>query len=336
MNHESWPSIWARRLVTIPGYFLVLGLAFGAMPLWGAAACFADLASGSGARLPRLRACLFFLWYLVCEAAGVLAAGAIWGFLFAGKERFIQVNAALQRRWSTALFGGAKAIFGFKVTVEGADLGRSGPYLLFVRHSSTADTVLAADLVANPHKVLLKYVLKRELLWDPCLDIVGRRLPNAFVRRGAGQRGEDLTAVRQLAQNLDRQTAVLIYPEGTRFTPAKLSAAVARLREQGQQQLAGIASLYRGVLPPKVGGALALMEAAPGIDVVFLDHAGFEGAASFTEFWRGALVHKSVRARLRRIPAAEIPREGRDIWLFEQWLETDRWVTGGDSLRQAS
>ncbi|MDC0708578.1 hypothetical protein POL68_08865 [Stigmatella sp. ncwal1] len=35
----------------------------------------------------------------------------------------------------------------------------------------------------------LKYVLKRELLWDPCLDVVGRRLPNVFVER-SGDRGK--------------------------------------------------------------------------------------------------------------------------------------------------
>jgi len=30
--------------------------------------------------------------------------------------------------------------------------------------------------------------------------------------------------------------------------------------------------------------------------------------------------------RLRRIPASAIPETGRDVWLFDEWLEVERWV----------
>ena len=39
--------------------------------------------------------------------------------------------------------------------------------------------------VSRRYHLRLRYVLKRELLWDPCLDIVGQRVPNIFVDRDA-------------------------------------------------------------------------------------------------------------------------------------------------------
>jgi len=210
--------------------------------------------------------------------------------------------------------------------VEGLELARVGPLLLFVRHASTADTVLAAALIANPHRLLLRYVLKRELLWDPCVDIVGRRLPNAFVNRRAPRAQAEVAAVASLAQGLDATSAVLIYPEGTRFSPAKLAASIESLRAKGEVELAGLASSFRAVLPPKLGGPLALLEAAPGVDLVLVEHTGFEGAASFSRFLGGELIGQTLRVRLRRIPATQIPAQGRDTWLFERWGEIDQWI----------
>jgi hypothetical protein len=190
-----------------------------------------------------------------------------------------------------------------------------------------ADTVLAAAFVANPNRLLLRYVLKRELLWDPCLDVVGRRLPNEFVnRRGPGLDAE-VAAVAGLAAGLDARSAVLIYPEGKRFSEPRRAAALAALREKGLDELAAIAGDFRYVLAPRLRGPLALLDAAPGVDVVLLEHTGFEGASSFAEFWKGSLVGGDLRVRLRRIPAPEIPAEGRDLWLFERWAEMDRWIS---------
>ena len=43
---------------------------------------------------------------------------------------------------------------------------------------------------------------ERELLWDPCLDVVGQRLPNVFVRRGDGDGASEIAAVRAPAADL--------------------------------------------------------------------------------------------------------------------------------------
>ncbi len=191
--------------------------------------------------------------------------------------------------------------------------------------------MIAAALVANPNRLLLRYVLKRELLWDPCLDIVGRRLPNTFVDRKTPRNKAEIDAVAGLARDLDARSAVLIYPEGTRFSAAKLSRGIEALRERKQERLAVMASGFRRVLPPRLGGPLALLDAAPGVDVVLLEHTGFEGAATFTRFWSGGLVNKRLQVRLRRFAADAIPRVGRDEWLFERWAEMDAWIVRSDT-----
>lgn len=315
------PGRWPRRAASLSVYSALAVVTLGLLPVWLSLAAIVD--GVADRRLPRVRAIAFFALYLACELAGVAAAAAIWlTRRSAPAADWRESNAALQRRWTTALMGGALWLFGMRVTVDGAELAARGPFLLFVRHSSTADTVLAAALVANPHRVLLRYVLKRELLWDPCLDIVGQRLPNAFVQRGGKNRAAELAAVVALTDDLGPRDGVLIYPEGTRFSPSKLARARERLVDR--PELARLAAGFRHVLPPRLGGPLALMER--GLDVVFLDHSGFEGSASFSAFWSGNLIGKTIAVRLRRVPFAELPTIGRDLWLFEQWRETDAWV----------
>jgi 1-acyl-sn-glycerol-3-phosphate acyltransferase len=329
-RHDSIVSIWSRRALSVPLYLGLALLCLVGAPLWILGTAVADVASGK-TRWPRTRALGFFSLYLACEAAGVVIATLLWlvtfGGLIGGARRFLDANAALQRWWSTTLFRGSLWLFSMKVEVEGLELARNGPFVLFVRHASTADSVLAAALVANPHRLLLRYVLKRELLWDPCLDIVGRRLPNAFVDRRAANSQSEIDSIAQLARNLDARSAVLIFPEGTRFAQVKLARGVDALRARKLDRLAAIASRFRHVLPPRLGGSLALLEAAPGVDLIFLEHTGFEGAATFGRFWSGGLVGRSLRVRLRRFAAETIPDSGRDEWLFERWAEMDSWIS---------
>jgi 1-acyl-sn-glycerol-3-phosphate acyltransferase len=316
--------------VTLPALFAVAGMYLWGTPLWLTLALAVDVVTGRGRVLPRTRALLFFALYLACEVVGVVAAGWLWvstaGGSLGGPARSRSAHAALQRWWTGALFHGACRLFSVRVEAEGLEHARTGPFLLLVRHSSTADTVLAAALLANPQKLLFRYVLKRELLWDPCLDLVGHRLPNAFIDRTGPRLEAERAAIERLAQGLGPDEAALIYPEGTRFSPQKLALAQQKLAEKGAVELATLARTFTHTLPPRPGGALALLRAAPGVDVVLMEHTGFEGAATFSRFWNGALVGRTLKVRVRRISAAQVPAEHRERWLFERWAEVDRWV----------
>jgi 1-acyl-sn-glycerol-3-phosphate acyltransferase len=313
--------VWARRFVSFSLYGALGLLSLVLLPVAVPACAVIDTLLGQGRRQPRARALLFFGLYLACEIWGIVAAFGVW-LRYRGSTQFQERNAELQRRWTTVLFSGAVRIFGFEVTFDEGEWDPAKPFLLMVRHSSTADTVLAAALMANPRHLLLKYVLKRELLWDPCLDVVGRRLPNTFVDRSGSRKDAEVRAVASLGRDLGPGQGVLIYPEGSRFDTHKRDTRVEALKTQ--PALYEIAKGMQHVLPPKLGGALALLDAAPEAQVLVLEHTGFEGAASFGRFFRGDLVFAKLRVRLRRVPRPE--GQARDAWLFRVWSETDQWI----------
>jgi len=321
----------ARRLVTVPAVLLLAAASVLLAPLWIPA-----LALGDALRPRRrgagLRAGAMLAVYLQCEAAGLAASLALWlASPFGGAsahERFLRGNLALQTWWATTLFAAARRIYGLGLEVEGEEAVARGPLLLLPRHASIADTLLPAVLLTAPHGIRLRYVLKRELLWDPCLDVVGRRLPNVFVRRGSEDAEREIAAVRELARGLGRDEGVLIYPEGTRFDPRKRARILERLRASGDSARAARAERLRHLLPPRRGGPQALLEAAPEADVVFCAHTGFEGATSLADLWRGELVGRCVRVRFWRVPRAEIPdsRPARIEWLDGWWERIDAWI----------
>jgi 1-acyl-sn-glycerol-3-phosphate acyltransferase len=197
-----------------------------------------------------------------------------------------------------------------------------------MRHASIGDTVLPAVLVSSRLGVRLRYVMKRELLWDPCLDIVGNRLPNCFVRRGWGDSAREIAAVRRLADDLGPGEGVFACPEGTRFTPERRRRALDRIRRRADADLVARAERLRHVLPPRLGGTMALLDAETGADVVFGVHFGFDGIRSFYDLLAGGLIDRTVEVEFWRVPAERIPkdRDARIGWLYDHWTRIDEWV----------
>lgn len=314
----------------VPLYFLFLGLALVLAPIAFPLAALSDSVRRSSWALSRMM--LFLLLYLGCEAAGVLASFFLW--VVAGphfsrdRAAYLWKNFALQNPWVRVLAGGAFRIFSIRLEVEGLEDYRARPILLFCRHVSTADTVLPAYLVAKPQKILLRYVIKRELLLDPCLDIVGNRLPNYFVRRGSGDSETEIAMVKRLLEDLRPGHGVLMYPEGTRFTPSKRERVLKRLAERGDEKALNKALELTCVLPPRLGGSLALLENNPGADAVFCAHTGLEPTTSIGQLWRGGLIGSTVRVKFWRIPYEEIPKEKEALeeWLWREWARVNALV----------
>lgn len=322
MSDSSLASAWRRRAVTLPAVLGGLALTIVALPVAVGVAALVDAARRT--RWAATRSVLFLAWYLACETVGLLACFGLWvcGLARPGSARGVAAHYALEWWWARRLMAGATRLFGLRLEVEGADVLPKGPLLVFMRHASVGDTLLPAVLLSSRHGLRLRYVMKRELLWDPCLDIVGNRLPNLFVDRASRDSAREARAVGALAEGLGEGEGVLIYPEGTRFTPAR------RARMLADPALAARAERLEWVLPPRTGGPIALLERSPGTDVVFCAHAGFEGTATFGDLWSGALVGARVRIRFWRVAAGEIPmeKEARIAWLFAWWERIDVWL----------
>jgi 1-acyl-sn-glycerol-3-phosphate acyltransferase len=324
--------VWLRRAITIPGYLVLWAVWLAAVPLW------LPLAAATDTLRRRqdvaLRTGAFVAFYLSCEVAGLAASFGTWLYTRLVRlpdERSAALHHRLEAWWGAGLLRGAMVLFDLHLEVEGAPAAEleRGPYLLLVRHTSAADTVLASFLIAHPLKIRLRYVLKRELLWDPCLDVVGNRIPNAFVARGSDDAAGEIRRVQALGRNLGARDAVLIYPEGTRFSAARRARVLEHLRGGPDPALADYAASLHAVLPPRPGGTLGLLDSAATADVVFCAHTGFEGAASIADLWRGELVGRTVHVAFWRVPRSRIPagRDARIAWLREEWRRVDDWIT---------
>jgi 1-acyl-sn-glycerol-3-phosphate acyltransferase len=323
---------WGRRAVTVPLYLLLGTFTVAILPVTIALALASDAVRRTG-YLVTLRCTLGITLYFACEAVGIVASFVLWvvNALWPGAtaDRVVTWNLLLQRVWARTLFTGATRLFTMRTEVTGEETVRRGPLFLFCRHASTLDTLLPAVFASQPYTLRLGHVMKRELLWDPCLDIVGQRTRNAFVRRGSDAPDKEIALLRQLATRVTERDGVLLFPEGTRFSAAKRERALAHLADTKQFARLERARRLQHVLPPRRRGALALLETRPDVDVAFLAHVGFEGTASLNDIWRGNLIGRTIHLRFWRVPSAAIPQtaEDRVEWLDAQWRRIDAWIS---------
>jgi 1-acyl-sn-glycerol-3-phosphate acyltransferase len=327
---ESVLARWARRALALPLCAALLAGVLALLPLLLAGGFAHDLLRGNQLALVRLVA--FAPLYLLAECVGLVVSLALW--LGAGPwrrgdpVRYRNANFRLQCVWARALLAAARRLYRLRLVVEGEEAIGRGPLLVMPRHASLADVLLPAVLVSDRRGLRLRWVMKRELLVDPCLDVVGNRLPNAFVDRSSLRSDAEIRAVAALAADLGPDDGVLIYPEGTRATPERRERALARIAAGSMPERLAQLRRLRRLLPPRTGGPLALLAAAPGADVLILGHAGLEGSARVRDLLSGALVGRTLRVRFWRHPAASVPRErGAALgWLDARWLELDAWV----------
>jgi len=325
---EPFLARWGRRALTVPSFLLAPAVAIVALPFAILVTLALDL--GSGRRLPRTRFAVGIVFLLLCESAGIVGSFLTWAlsgaWLGQGSSLAHRLDRALQHLWAKALLRGGRRILGLGLRVverEGLhDAGR--PVLVLARHASLVDSLLPLVLL---DRFRLRYVLKRELVWDPCLDLVGNRLPNAFVLRGVGDPGE-IARIAALARGLGPDEGVVLFPEGTRFTPERREDLLARLDARGDSPRRDEAGTLRHVLPPRRGGVLAMLDAAPEADVVVLAHTGLEAAARLGDLWRGSLLGGAIEVEMWRVPRERIPADavGREAWLRDCWSDVDDWV----------
>lgn len=300
----------------------VMALAIGLtvlIPVWLPLVVLADVLRLSW-RFPLARLLAFGVCYAWLETAGILVSFA---YALAGRRHDVARHYALQRWWARNLIGALKACTGMRIELDGVDQFTPGPVVLLARHASLADSLVSAYVVGTLAGMDPRYVLKRELLVDPCLDIVGQRLPNHFLDRGADDSAPELAALRQLSSDMGERDCAVIFPEGTRANPRKRASALQRIRERDPERADRLSSLDV-LLPPRPAGAQALLAGHPTADVVLCWHLGFDGLDTFG----GILRHLSrpvppVRFVVRRVGRETLPPVG-DTPAFTRWLD-DRW-----------
>ena len=198
-----------------------------------------------------------------------------------------------------------------------------GWYLVLSNHQSWAD-ILVLQRVFTRRIPLLKFFLKRELLYVPVIGLAWWALDFPFMHRKGGAAGrDDLERTRRACEKFRRvPTSVINFLEGTRFTRDKHDAQRAP---------------YRHLLKPKVGGvAIALATLGDRFDAVLDVTLVYpDGAPTFWQVLSGGLTHVVVHVEKLAVPGELAGGDyGRDPalrgqmqqWIGERWEAKDRLI----------
>ncbi|MCK0107096.1 acyltransferase [Marinobacter sp. S0848L] len=220
--------------------------------------------------------------------------------------------------------------------VRGArTLSKEHWYFVTCNHQSWAD-ITAIQYVLNNKIPLLKFFLKKELIWVPLLGIAWWALDFPFMHRHTKAqlakrpelKGKDIEATKAACEKF-RYTPVTIFNfmEGTRFTP-----------EKHQRQN----SPYKNLLKPKAGGTAFVFGAMGEIIHTMLDvtivYPG--GTPGIWDYMCGRVKKIIVDIRTREVPEQflgmnyEADRDKRvefQRWVSGIWAEKDALI---DQLKQ--
>ena len=297
-------------------------------------------------RLRGLRLLAFALVGLSLELFAIVAGLVLWvGSGFGARlhtERFQGMHYAVLRWVLVGVVRTARRLFVLTLETDGVSWsplddgvpGSTNAMIVLSRHAGPGDSLLLMETLMNrDHLRRPRTVLKDTMALDPVVDIWFHRLPSTFINpnprdgdTAANQGGEATIAA--LARDIDTEDALLIFPEGGNYTPRRRRRAIDRLRRRGHDEYAERAEQMENVLPPRPGGVLAAIEAAPHADVVLVAHAGLEALSELADLWDGLPMDGAVRLRWWFVPADSVPRDpaAQEDWLYEHWAAIDAWV----------
>jgi 1-acyl-sn-glycerol-3-phosphate acyltransferase len=265
------------------------------------------------------------------DSVEILLAPVLWSR--AGFGRRLESPASIQRHqrlqsWSlNVMTRRSEQLLGLRFELDTVALAalQPGPVIVLCRHVNIVDASLPPMLYERVG-YRTRGIITAELLADPGFDLIYARTGSVFIPRDNGPEAKAL--LNQLAETVDADSAVMIFPEGRLFRPDALQRALARLAERDPARATRLGALTC-VLPPRPGGVLALLDALPDTDVVVIAHAGLDHYPTFAELCRGVPLRRPIQVTAWRIAATDIPNGTieRTNWLDDQWLRVDAWIT---------
>ena len=248
------------------------------------------------------------------------------------------------------------------------------PVIVLSRHAGPGDSFLLVHHLLSLYRRRPRIVMKAALQYDPSLDVVINRLPHAFVRprrvdpvvvpRPADPALRDMAfetaldagalpmpgsaadntpsgvidEIGRLSGGLGPMGALVIFPEGGNFTPARRRKGITRLEQAKRLEEARRAAGLANLLPPRSGGVFAAIDAAPSADVIFVAHTGLDDLITVGDVWRALPMEQVIKARWWRVPAAEVPRDRDEVvrWLYDWWERIDQWIAENRPVRSTT
>jgi len=199
-------------------------------------------------------------------------------------------------------------VVGIQLEVKGEIPSHPSP-IVIVNHQSWFDIPIVQEII-SARGPRLTFLVKRSLVWVPVIGWICMLLGFPRLRRTGllEDRALDLNAVSQAAkQGVAARHALLIFAEGTRFTPKKRS-------DQD--------SPFDHLLRPRVGGFAAACQNFPeGTPIIDLS-IYYDGSSHFWRCLGGAT--KVIRVNVSTHSLDQMM--SADAFLNERWRTKDRWL----------
>ncbi|MBL4633176.1 MAG: 1-acyl-sn-glycerol-3-phosphate acyltransferase [Kofleriaceae bacterium] len=327
MYSEPAHTKWGRRLVSIPALILITTLYGVALVPLIPYSIVRDLLRRRPLLLLRFHVYIFSVLFV--HLVGLTQLGIAWFYgLPQSPARKRQIALKVELWFIPRCIALAEKIYGMEIILDDIECCAPGPILLLSRHASILDTILPIKILGEAHGMGMRIVQKDILRWNALVEVASHRSPRAFIKRGSNNVEREIGHMKHLLEGIGPGDALVLFPEGSRFTPEKKKRIVSKL-EKNNPIAAARAQSLSSVLPVRPAGTIALMDARPDIDIVFLAHTGLEGANGLNDFVRGALYKRKLRMKFWRVPASDVPKnkEERLEWLHNEWTKVDKWIT---------
>ena len=327
------PPKYLRRLISVPTVVVILLVLVATLPIWLPITALIDLVIGQR-RMRYSRLGLVMILLAVNELTTVGMAFGLWLRSGVGTTIWKPKGQArmqvLMRYYGSGLVNSTRRVLGVRLVVNGLDeaLAAGGPVLVLGHHTSLLDSAIPV-LLLGEKGYGLRYVIKDTLALAPAFDIGGHFLPVHFVNRSGKRTSSEMDAISDLAGGLHGNEAFVLFPEGSFYNKRRHERSIERLRTDAPH-LVERAEKLRHTLPPRAGGALALLAGAPEADVVMMAHTGLEWFNSLPNIIHHVPLTAPVHIVFWRVPRSEVPTDagGQYDWLFEQFERVDRIAIG--------
>ena len=199
-------------------------------------------------------------------------------------------------------------VVGMRLNLQGELPAHHSPIIISNHQTWTDIPVLHGAVTANGGPIL-KFLIKRELLWVPIIGWICYALnfPRLYRGKGNDYRRRDYAAIKTFSESLHNERgALMIFAEGTRFTEQKH-------RNQSPP--------YRHLLTPRPGGLKIALETAPAgtpiVDVTIVYH----GPTNFWHCLGGGT--RDIDVIIRTFDSTEVNQIRH--WLDQRWSEKDEF-----------
>lgn len=250
--------------------------------------------------------CIYGLlcWPMVC-------AIRLDGWLLRDSEQTIRSRVATCAHWwgSIVFFLVVRLLrLDVEIVVDGKrELVWERACIVIANHQSTLDIAVIAWLMKQLGQTNVRWIMKQPLRNVPVIGWIAQRIGCAFVSRQKNP--ADVEAIERCARILrEDHAAVILFPEGTRFSKANATAE------------------FRHVLPPKKTGFTLLRTSLPDAPIVTVTLQWTppvaDGSRGKTIFQAADFYGKSLSIAVRVVTPDEVRADQH--WLEHDWKAKDR------------